>query len=234
MNFWGYVNTSRKKSATSLPSFEGLMCTNVVATFFSHVNATKKFEIPDWIPTLPLPKSPSDLSPPSYKQISKVVRRIKTSGSPCPLDQISIIPFKWCPYLRSYITKVFRIIWQSGEIPDEWKKACTVLIHTKGDQSDPTNFRPITLESTRLKIVTSCLRDSMFAFLSVNGYIDHRIQKGFMPKLSGTYEHTAQMSHIINKDRIKQRSLVITLLDLKNAFGEVHRNLIRAVLKYHQ
>ena len=108
-----------------------------------------------------------------------------------------------------------------------------MLIHKKGDQSDPTNFRPITLESTRLKIVTSCLRDSMFAFLSVNGYIEHRIQKGFLPKLSGTYEHTAQMSHIINKDRIKQRSLVITLLDLKNAFGEVHHNLIQAVLKYH-
>ena len=73
----------------------------------------------------------------------------------------------------------------------------------------------------------------MFAFLSANGYIEHRIQKGFMPKLSGTYEHTAQMSQIINKVRIKQRSVVITLLDLKNAFGEVHHNLIPAVLKYH-
>ena len=41
------------------------------------------------------------------------------------------------------------------------------------------------------------------------------------------------MSSIINKARIKQRSLVITLLDLKNAFGEVHHNLIYEVLKYH-
>ena len=31
----------------------------------------------------------------------------------------------------------------------------------------------------------------------------------------------------------KQRSLVITLLDLKNAFGEVHHNLIQSVLSYH-
>ena len=30
------------------------------------------------------------------------------------------------------------------------------------------------------------------------------------------------MANIVNKARIKQRSLVITLLDLKNAFGEVH------------
>ena len=41
------------------------------------------------------------------------------------------------------------------------------------------------------------------------------------------------MANIINKARIKQRSLVITLLDLKNAFGEVHHNLIQPVFGYH-
>ena len=41
------------------------------------------------------------------------------------------------------------------------------------------------------------------------------------------------MGNIINKARIKQRSLVITLLDLKNTFGEVHHNLISSVLTYH-
>ena len=33
--------------------------------------------------------------------------------------------------------------------------------------------------------------------------------------------------------KLKQRTLVITLLDLKNAFGEVHHNLIIEILKYH-
>ena len=41
------------------------------------------------------------------------------------------------------------------------------------------------------------------------------------------------MAHIINKARTKQRSLIITLLDLKNAFGEVRHNLIHEVLEYH-
>ena len=158
---------------------------------------------------------------------------MKASGSPCPLDKISIIPFKRCPYLRSYITEVFKVIWQSGEIPAGWKKACTVLVHKKGDTEDPSNFRPITLESVPLKIFTSCLRDSMFAFLKANDFIDHEIQKGFLPKISGAFEHTAQMANVINTARIKQRSLVITLLDLKNAFGEVHHSLIPEVLKYH-
>ena len=40
------------------------------------------------------------------------------------------------------------------------------------------------------------------------------------------------MANIVNKAQIKQRSLVITLLDLKNAFGEVHHNLLHKVLNY--
>ena len=41
------------------------------------------------------------------------------------------------------------------------------------------------------------------------------------------------MANIIDKARTKQRPLVLTLLDLKNAFGEVHHNLIEEDLLYH-
>ena len=41
------------------------------------------------------------------------------------------------------------------------------------------------------------------------------------------------MGHIINEARLKKRSVVITLLDLKNAFREVHHHLINSVLSYH-
>ena len=41
------------------------------------------------------------------------------------------------------------------------------------------------------------------------------------------------MADIINKARIRQRSVVITLLDLKNAFGDVHHNFNKSVLDYH-
>ena len=41
------------------------------------------------------------------------------------------------------------------------------------------------------------------------------------------------MSYLINHARLKQCSITITQLDLKNAFGEVHHELLRSVLKYH-
>ena len=73
----------------------------------------------------------------------------------------------------------------------------------------------------------------MFSFLSENKYVEHEVQKGFTPKVSGTFEHMSQMSYLINHARVKQRSLVITLLDLKNTFGKVHHRLITEVLNCH-
>ena len=41
------------------------------------------------------------------------------------------------------------------------------------------------------------------------------------------------IAHIIDEACIKQSCLVLTLLDLKNVFGDVHHNLIEEVLSYH-
>ena len=54
-----------------------------------------------------------------------------------------------------------------------------------------------------------------------------------MPGMSETFEHMAEMSHIINHSRKQQRSVTITLIDRKNAFGELHLSLIQSVLRYH-
>ena len=59
------------------------------------------------------------------------------------------------------------------------------------------------------------------------------IQKGFWSGISGTIEHTQHPTYLINHAQLKQRSLCVFLIDLKNAFGEVHHDLIKAVLDYH-
>ena len=41
------------------------------------------------------------------------------------------------------------------------------------------------------------------------------------------------LNYILNDARIKQRSVTVTLIDLKNAFGDVHHNLIKSILKIH-
>ena len=68
----------------------------------------------------------------------------------------------------------------------------------------------------------------MFTFLNENHYIDKSIQKGFWPGTDGVSDHTEMLTHAIKDAKRHSRSLVVTLLDLKNAFGEVDHNLIRS------
>ena len=106
-----------------------------------------------------------------------------------------------------------------------WKNGITVLIYKKQDPAfanDPANFRPITLEAIIAKVFTSLVRNCIYIFMSRNNYMESHIQKGFWQGLSGTVEHTELMSYLIDHAGNKQHSLVITLLDLRSAFGEVH------------
>ena len=104
-----------------LPSFSRDHCTQFFIKMFSVVLPYKKFTIPRSIPSFNQPSS-FDQSPPSYAKVTQVIRRIKSSGSPCPLDKISIICVKRCPYLRTFLTEIIHIIWESGRVPSEWKK----------------------------------------------------------------------------------------------------------------
>ena len=155
------------------------------------------------------------------------------SASSCPLNQISIIALKNCPYLQ---TQLWKFILKAQEIalfPKSWRQGITILIHKKDSNKNPGNFHPITLQPILSKIFTSIIRNCIFTFILQNKYIETNLQKGFWEKVSGCIGHKETLIYMINYARKKQRNLVVTLLDLKNAFGKVDQELISYVLKFH-
>ena len=138
---------------------------------------------PSWKLRFDPPSSSFNTKPPTYGEVTSVIREMKSSGFLCPSDQISILVFKHCHLLRSYLTAVLEKVWESGNIPEVWKKITTFLIHKKESCYNPANFKPITLESDPLKILTSLIKNKMFSFLFENKYVEHEVQKGFTPRL---------------------------------------------------
>ena len=54
-----------------------------------------------------------------------------------------------------------------------------------------------------------------------------------MPGMGGIFEHIPEIIHIIIHSRKQQRIVTMTLIKLKNVFGEAHHSLIKSVLRFH-
>ena len=99
--------------------------------------------------------------------------------------------------------------------------------------TEPSNSCPIALQPVLAKIYSSFIRNGIYNFLIKNDFIEKRIQKGFWKGISGRTEQIELLRHIINQARKKRRLIIVTLLDLKYAFGEVGHRLMLKVLEYH-
>jgi hypothetical protein len=123
--------------------------------------------------------------------------------------------------------------WNYNHFPTIWRRATVTLVHKKGEATDPQNFRPIALQPVLGKILNACIRNKVWNFISANNLIDVKMQKGFWPGVAGATEHIEHMKYLIDKQKKHNRDIYIVLLDLKNAFGEIHHSLIRFALEQH-
>ena len=206
-NFWRYAKLKLEAGRNILPTFNLSSCTKYFINMWRSLFPTLTFTMPDWIPPLSTPTHQFNSDPPTYARLTSIIRKMKSNSSACPLDQFSIISLKHSAYLRTYLTAIIQNVWKSGQIPEVWKKAVTILIHKKDSPDDPQNFRPITLQSVPLKIFMSALRNTMYEFLLKNGFIENSIQKGFTPGMSGTFEHTSHLVSIYVLIRFTQTNV---------------------------
>ena len=116
-----------------------------------------------------------DLELPTYTEITKIISKMKSSASPCPLDQVSVIAFKKWPILRSHLTKIIQLAQKSRKLGN-LAQQCSLI--KKGDPDEPENFCPITLQPVLSKVFTSIIRNRLYQFLekmSIQNQIFKRI-----------------------------------------------------------
>ena len=71
-------------------------------------------------------------------------------------------------------------------------------------------------------------------FMTNNNYINTATQKAFIKDMPGCTEHQFKLWQAILDARRNQRNITVCWLDLANAFGSIHHNLITHVLwHYH-
>ena len=105
--FWKYCEkASEPKEERVKPLFTENDCEKCFKNILSDKNRQKRFTSLLWMNTFKDPIINFNLEPPTYTEISKIISKMKSSASSCPLDQISVIASKKCPILRSHLTKI--------------------------------------------------------------------------------------------------------------------------------
>jgi hypothetical protein len=59
------------------------------------------------------------------------------------------------------LSKIFQASYAEGHSPADWKMAKICPIYTKGHESDPGNYRPVSLTPVVCKVMESVVRDHL-------------------------------------------------------------------------
>ena len=167
-------------------------------------------------------------NPISYKEVTNRLNKMSNT-SPGP-DELEYKHLKIIDNTGRILSYIFNKCRQEQKIPNLWKSAHTVLIYKKGDNNDPSNFRPIALQSCRYKPFVAIVSDRISKWANNNNLLSD-YQKGFRQG-EGCYEHTFILQSIVKDARNNGKRLSIAWLDLQNAFGSVPYEAIHATLSH--
>ena len=128
------------------------------------------------------------------------------------------------------LTYLFNLIWQTEEVPGDWRRGAIVKLPRRGNLSDCNNWRGITLLSIPGKVFCSLLLNRL------REHVDSRLreeQAGFRKGRSCS-EQIFTLRTIIEQSLEHQTPLIINFIDFKKAFDSIHRESLWKILKLYQ
>jgi len=127
------------------------------------------------------------------------------------------------------IHRLFQRIWETEEMPEEWKRSIIVPIHKKQDKLDCSNYRGISLLCHTGKIFSSVvlqrIRQRTEEVLS-------EAQAGFRPGRS-TVDQIFTLRQLAEKYSEFSKQLFVCYVDFRKAFDSVWRKGLRTVMRHY-
>jgi hypothetical protein len=162
-------------------------------------------------------------------ELKLTIKRLKLRKAPGP----DLIPNEiWKLFSPKSLTKlcaVYQKVYDSGTVPKSWCAVQVSPIHKKGDRNDPSNYRPISLLNTILKLFTTVLTNRLNYWTETCAKISP-FQAGFR-KGKSTLDHVFVLSSLIQHHLNKGERLYTCFVDLKQAFDTPNHNLLWKTLQ---
>ena len=163
--------------------------------------------------------------PITVTEVINTIKTLKNKKSPGS----DLIPNEFLKYLPvtflQVLTTLFNNILKYHEFPHDWCASVIQPIHKSGPANNPSNYRPISLLSTMLKLFTSILNSRLQSWCYLKNAIPEE-QAGFRSNY-GCMDHIFALNTMIQlKLRFKRRKLYTFFVDLKQAFDSVNHSLL--------
>ena len=117
------------------------------------------------------------------EDVMRVIDKLKICRSPGPDKIYPRILKEVKEAISKPLCAIFNLSLRTGKVVSEWKSANVTPLFKKGDKSNHSNYRPISLTSVVCKLMESILRDKIVEFLEKNNIIRDS-QHGFRNRRS--------------------------------------------------
>jgi hypothetical protein len=164
-------------------------------------------------------------SPITSEELRNATKKLSQNKAPghdgIPNEIWKIISLKH----SNILLQIFNNALETGTCPSSWSEIVVCPIHKKGDQSQPVNFRPISLVPTILKLLTTILTTRLQDWCDEHKKISE-CQAGFRRGM-GTLEQIFTFNTIVqSKLKSSNGKLFVTFVDLKQCFDSVDHRLL--------
>lgn len=159
-------------------------------------------------------------------EIRSAARWLRASTAPGPDSISATFLSKGSPPLHTAITSIFNFSWTHSVLPTEWKKANAFAIFKKGDRSDPSSYRLISITSIIARLFERVVNNRLVAFLDSSHFFSDN-QAGFRRQLS-TLDNIYRLLRdaYSNLRRRGSGQLPVIFLDIIKAFDRVPHDLL--------
>jgi hypothetical protein len=127
------------------------------------------------------------------------------------------------------ITTIFNSILHSECVPEDWTLVLLQPIHKKGDNSDPSNFRPIALATTILKLFTTIMSSRLKIWMDKHKTISD-FQCGFRSKIGTVEQIFCLMTLIQSQLRKPKGKLFVCYVDCSSAYDFTNQSILWSTL----